>query len=187
SHDFGKDIIPKMFPCGQVYVYDFTTNKIKGEKGSAYWRDVGTIESYWSAHMDLLDKDPSFSLYNRHWPLHTYYPPLPPVTLVDVNEKKNKVTDSLLSGGCYIQGATIYKSVLGFRCNIAAGSLISESVILGDVKIGAGCMIKRAIIDKNVEIAPGTIIGEDLELDRKRFHVSDEGIVVIEKGSKVGF
>ncbi len=187
SHDFGKDIIPKMFPQGGVYVYDFSTNKIKGEKESTYWRDVGTIESYWAAHMDLLEKEPPFSLYNRSWPLHTYYPPLPPATFIDVGDKKVTITDSLVSGGSYIQGAKIYKSILGFRSNIAAGSLISESVILGDVKIGAGCTIKRAIIDKNVEIAPGTIIGEDLELDRQRFHVSDEGIVVIAKGTKVGF
>ncbi|CAM2824289.1 MULTISPECIES: glucose-1-phosphate adenylyltransferase [Vibrio] len=187
SHDFGKDIIPKMFPHGGVYVYDFSQNKIKGEIETTYWRDVGTIESYWSAHMDLLSKNPPFSLYNRSWPLHTYYPPLPPATFVDSGERKVKITDSLISGGSYIQGSTIYKSVLGFRSNIAAGSLISESVILGDVKVGAGCSIKRAIIDKHVEIAPGTVIGENLELDRQRFHVSDDGIVVIAKGTKVGF
>ncbi|PNH82667.1 glucose-1-phosphate adenylyltransferase [Vibrio diazotrophicus] len=187
SHDFGKDIIPKMFPHGGVYVYDFSKNKIKGEIETTYWRDVGTIESYWSAHMDLLSKNPPFSLYNRSWPLHTYYPPLPPATFVDSGERKVKITDSLISGGSYIQGSTIYKSVLGFRSNIAAGSLISESVILGDVKVGAGCSIKRAIIDKHVEIAPGTVIGENLELDRQRFHVSDDGIVVIAKGTKVGF
>ncbi len=187
SHDFGKDIIPKMFPNGGVYVYDFSQNKIKGEIQTTYWRDVGTIDSYWAAHMDLLDKNPPFSLYNRSWPLHTYYPPLPPATFVDSGERRVKITDSLISGGSYIQGSTIYKSVLGFRSNIAAGSLISESVILGDVKIGAGCSIKRTIIDKHVEIAPGTIIGENLELDRQRFHVSDDGIVVIAKGTKVGF
>ncbi len=187
SHDFGKDIIPKMFSDGGVYVYDFSQNKIKGEIETTYWRDVGTIESYWSAHMDLLSKNPPFSLYNRSWPLHTYYPPLPPATFVDSGERKVKITDSLISGGSYIQGSTIYKSVLGFRSNIAAGSLISESVILGDVKVGAGCSIKRAIIDKHVEIAPGTVIGENLELDRQRFHVSEDGIVVIAKGTKVGF
>lgn len=187
SHDFGKDIIPKMFPQGEVFVYDFSTNKIKGEKGEAYWRDVGTIESYWSAHMDLLQKDAPFSLYNRSWPLHTHYPPLPPATFANEGEKKVCITDSLISAGSYIQGAKIYKSVLGFRTNIGAGSWISESIILGDVKIGAGCTIKRTIIDKDVEIAPGTVIGEDLQLDRQRFHVSDEGIVVIEKGMKVGF
>lgn len=187
SHDFGKDIIPKMFPNGGVYVYDFSQNKIKGEIQTTYWRDVGTIDSYWAAHMDLLDKNPPFSLYNRSWPLHTYYPPLPPATFVDSGERRVKITDSLISGGSYIQGSTIYKSVLGFRSNIASGSLISESVILGDVKVGAGCSIKRAIIDKHVEIAPGTVIGENLELDRQRFHVSDDGIVVIAKGTKVGF
>jgi glucose-1-phosphate adenylyltransferase len=187
SHDFGKDIIPKMYPLGRVFVYDFSTNKIKGERNTTYWRDVGTIESYWAAHMDLLDHDPQFSLYNRNWPLHTYYPPLPPATFVDVNDKKVKVTDSLISGGSYIRGSEIYKSVLGYRSNIASGCCISECVILGDAKIGAGCVLKRVIIDKNVEIAAGTIIGEDLELDRKRFHVSDSGIVVIAKGTKVGF
>jgi glucose-1-phosphate adenylyltransferase len=187
SHDFGKDIIPKLFPEGEVYVYDFSTNKIKGEKDTTYWRDVGTIEAYWAAHMDLLEHDADFSLYNRSWPLHTYYPPLPPATFVDSHDRKVQITDSLISGGSYIQGAKIYKSVLGYRSNIGANTLVSESVILGDVKIGEGCTIKRAIIDKNVEIAPGTMIGEDLELDRQRFHVSDEGIVVIAKGTKVGF
>ncbi|MFA0086312.1 glucose-1-phosphate adenylyltransferase [Vibrio sp. 10N.286.49.C2] len=187
SHDFGKDIIPKMFPEGEVYVYDFSTNKISGEKGTTYWRDVGSIDSYWSAHMDLLEHDPDFSLYNRKWPLHTFYPPLPPATFIDAEDRKVKVTDSLIAGGSYIQGASIYKSVLGYRSNIAAGTKISESVIIGDVKIGAGCTIKNAIIDKNVEIAPGTVIGEDLELDAKRFHVSPGGIVVIKKGTKVGF
>ncbi|MDC0609477.1 glucose-1-phosphate adenylyltransferase [Vibrio sp.] len=186
SHDFGKDIIPKLYPQGDVYVYDFSTNKIKGEKDQ-YWRDVGTIDSYWAANMDLLGKDPEFSLYNRSWPLHTYYPPLPPATFVDVDNHRVKITDSLVSGGSYIQGSEIYKSVLGYRSNIAAGSIISESVILGDTKIGEGCIIKRAIIDKDVEIAPGMVIGEDLELDRKRFHVSPNGIVVIAKGSKIGF
>ena len=187
SHDFGKDVIPKMYPQGGVYVYDFSSNVIKGERKETYWRDVGTIESYWEAHMDLLGKDPAFSLYNRSWPMHTYYPPLPPATFIDVDDQKVKITDSLVSGGSYIQGSNIYKSVLGYRSNIGAGSCISESVILGDVKIGAGCTIKRTIIDKNVEIAPGTVIGENIELDKQRFHVSPSGIVVIAKGTKVGF
>ena len=187
SHDFGKDIIPKLYREGGVYVYDYSTNKIKGEPESTYWRDVGTIDAYWSAHMDLLKSDPQFSLYNRSWPLHTFYPPLPPATFIDAEERKVKITDSLIAGGSYLQGAKIYKSVLGYRSNVGPGTMVSESVILGDVKIGANCTIKRTIIDKNVEIAPGTVIGEDIELDRQRFHVSDSGIVVIAKGSKVGF
>ncbi|MCE0496271.1 glucose-1-phosphate adenylyltransferase [Vibrio salinus] len=186
SHDFGKDIIPKMYPRGDVYVYDFSSNKIKGEIDH-YWRDVGTIDSYWASHMDLLVKDPQFSLYNRSWPLHTYYPPLPPATFVDVENHRVKITDSLVSGGSYVQGSQIYKSVLGYRSNVASGCMLSETVVLGDTKIGENCIIKRAIIDKDVEIAPGTVIGEDLELDRKRYHVSPGGVVVVSKGAKVGF
>jgi glucose-1-phosphate adenylyltransferase len=187
SHDFGKDIIPKMYREGGVYVYDFSDNVIHGEKETTYWRDVGTIDSYWAAHMDLLDKQPAFSLYNRKWPLHTYFPPLPPATFADIDGHETCVKDSLIAGGSYVQGAHVYKSVLGYRSNIAPGSMISESVLLGNVKIGAGCSIRKAIIDKHVEIAPGTVIGENPELDAKRFHVSPEGIVVIAKGTKVGF
>ncbi|HIF9189677.1 TPA: glucose-1-phosphate adenylyltransferase [Photobacterium damselae] len=187
SHDFGKDIIPKLFPQGKVFVYDFNNNIISGEKSTGYWRDVGTIEAYWQAHMDLLAEEPAFSLYNSKWQLHTYYPPLPPATIIDSKECKVDINNCMISAGSYIHGATVHKSVLGFKTNIDTCSIITESVILGDVKIGANCSIRRAIIDKNVEIAPGTIIGENLEEDRKKYHVSDEGIVVIPKGAKIGF
>lgn len=186
SHDFGRDIIPGLYPHAPVYVYDFSVNQIEGEKG-AYWRDVGTIDSYWQSHMDLVSDNPPFSLYNRKWPLHTFYPPLPPATFTDTSAYKTNVSQSLISAGCYIQGSKINRSILGFRCNIAAGSEISESIFLGDVKIGEGCQIRRAIIDKQVEIAPGTVIGENLEYDRQRFTVSESGIVVIPKGARVGF
>ncbi|PSU35907.1 glucose-1-phosphate adenylyltransferase [Photobacterium lutimaris] len=187
SHDFGKDIIPKLFPQGKVYVYDFMTNIIPGEKTAGYWRDVGTIESYWQAHMDLLSEDSPFSLYNRQWQLHTYYPPLPPATLLDSDDCKVDTNNCMISAGSYIRGAKVYKSVLGFRTNVEHHTTISESIILGDVKIGANCSIRRAIIDKDVMIAPGTVIGENLEEDKKHYHVSDEGIVVIPKGAKIGY
>ncbi|MCE0558206.1 MULTISPECIES: glucose-1-phosphate adenylyltransferase [unclassified Motilimonas] len=187
SHDFGKDIIPKLYPNGKVFVYNFNDNKINGEQEGSYWRDVGTISAYWQAHMDLLEDEPPFSLYNRKWPLHTYYPPLPPATFKDCESHETQVSQSLVSGGCYILGSSIDKSVLGFRCHIRAGSRISGTIMLGNTKVGENCVIRNAIIDKDVEIAPGTLIGEDLELDRRRFTVSDEGIVVIPKGSKVGF
>ncbi|KMV31855.1 glucose-1-phosphate adenylyltransferase [Photobacterium swingsii] len=187
SHDFGKDIIPKLVPQGKVFVYDFNTNVIPGEQNNGYWRDVGTIESYWQAHMDLLSEDAPFSLYNRQWQLHTFYPPLPPATVLDSEECKVDINNCMVSAGSYIRGARIHKSVLGFRTNVDCCSTISESIILGDVKIGANCSIRRAIIDKNVMIAPGTVIGEDLEEDRKKYHVSDEGIVVIPKGAKIGY
>ncbi|KHT61923.1 glucose-1-phosphate adenylyltransferase [Photobacterium gaetbulicola] len=187
SHDFGKDIIPKLFPQGKVFVYDFTTNIIPGEKTAGYWRDVGTIESYWQAHMDLLSEDAPFSLYNRQWQLHTYYPPLPPATVLDSDDCKVDINNCMISAGSYIRGAKVHRSVLGFRTNVDHDTTISESVILGDVKIGANCSIRRAIIDKNVMIAPGTVIGENLEEDKKKYHVSDEGIVVIPKGAKIGY
>ncbi|MGF1874083.1 glucose-1-phosphate adenylyltransferase [Photobacterium frigidiphilum] len=187
SHDFGKDIIPKLFPLGQVYVYDFTTNIIPGEKNTGYWRDVGTIEAYWQAHMDLLSEDAPFSLYNRQWQLHTHYPPLPPATILDSENSKVDINNCMISAGSYIRGAQIHKSILGFRTNVDHNTMISESVILGDVKIGANCSIRKAIIDKNVHIAPGTVIGENPEEDKKNYHVSDEGIVVIPKGAKIGY
>jgi glucose-1-phosphate adenylyltransferase len=187
SHDFGKDVIPKLFPQGKVFVYDFTTNVIPGEKTAGYWRDVGTIESYWQAHMDLLSEDAPFSLYNRQWQLHTFYPPLPPATVLDSDSCKVDINNCMISAGSYIRGAKIHKSVLGFRTNVEHETTISESIILGDVKIGANCSIRRAIIDKNVMIAPGTVIGENLEEDKKKYHVSDEGIVVIPKGAKIGY
>ena len=187
SHDFGRDIIPDLYPRAAVYVYDFSGNKVEGEKTEVYWRDVGNIDTYWQAHMDLVSDNPPFSLYNRKWPLHTYYPPLPPATFVDTTEHRASISHSLISAGCYIQGSTIERSVMGFRCNLASGSHIEESVLLGDVKIGEGCRIRRAIIDKHVEIAPGVVIGENLDHDRERFTVSDEGIIVVPKGARVGF
>ncbi|MFO6422713.1 glucose-1-phosphate adenylyltransferase [Motilimonas sp. KMU-193] len=187
SHDFGKDIIPKMYPRGKVFVYNFNDNKIAGEQEGSYWRDVGTINAYWQAHMDLLEEEPPFSLYNRKWPLHTYYPPLPPATFTDSDVHESEISQSLVSDGCYVLGSRIQKSVLGFRCHIRAGSQISGTIMLGNTKVGENCTIRNTIIDKGVEIAPGTVIGEDLELDRRRFTVSEDGIVVIPKGAKVGF
>ncbi|MCD8547561.1 MAG: glucose-1-phosphate adenylyltransferase [Aeromonadaceae bacterium] len=187
SHDFGRDIIPSLYSRAPVYVYDFSSNKVDGEKGGVYWRDVGTLDAYWQAHMDLVSDEPPFTLYNRKWPLHTYYPPLPPATFVNTAEHHANVAFSLVSAGCYLRGCRVERSVLGFRCNLGPDSHISHSVLLGDVKIGEGCRISRAIIDKHVEIAPGTVIGENLQQDRARFTVSDGGIVVVPKGARIGF
>lgn len=187
SHDFGKDIIPKMFVRGDVFVYDFSTNKIPGEKNEVYWRDVGTIDAYHQAHMDLLAKDAPFSLYNLNWPLHTYHPPLPPATFSDNEKHQVKIVDSLVSNGCYIKGSRIEKSVLGYRSNIAAECEIEQCILLGNVTIGEGCVLKNVIIDKDAEIGPGVKIGVEPEMDKLNYHVSDNGIVVIPKGAKIGF
>ena len=190
SHDFGGDIIPKLYPQGKVFVYDFTQNTIINEENdsaSAYWRDVGTIESYWEANMDLIKPNPPISLYNPKWPLHTDYPALPPANFRDGDDSVCSIRQSLISDGCLITGALIKKSVLGFKCIIQQETDIYESVLLGDVKIGRNCRIYKTIIDKDVQIADNVEIGVNLEEDKKRFTVSDEGIVVIPKGARIGF
>lgn len=195
SHDFGKDIIPKLFPRGNVYVYDLSDNVIEGEPKEVYWRDVGSIDAYWDAHMDLLDINPKFSLMNVKWALHTFYPPLPPAHFSDTKNNQSAVSQSMISAGCNIEGAAIHKSVLGFRCSAGDGALVEESVLIGDVKIGNGCKIRRAIIDRDVELAPGFTLGYDREADMKLVtpedksgpQMSEGGIIVIPKGCKLGF
>ena len=187
SHDFGNDIIPKLYPKGEVFIYKLSDNKIEGEPEFAYWRDVGTIDSYWDAHMDLLQDEAPFSLYNKNWPLHTFHPPLPPATFRDVGDSVSIVDHSFIGAGSYINGATIERSILGFKAHICHEAVIKDSIFLGKARIGAGCRLTKVILDKDVEIAPGTVIGENLEEDRKQFTVSDNGVVVVAKGSKVGF
>ncbi|WP_016954279.1 glucose-1-phosphate adenylyltransferase [Catenovulum agarivorans] len=190
SHDFGKNIIPNLMAEGNVYVYDFANNKIPGERGDPfYWRDVGTIDSYWQASMDLLDADSALDLYNPKWPMRTYHPTVPAAQIYSCkNGEANQITDSSIASGCIVQGATVKKSVLGFEVIVEPNSAITESVIMGNNVIGEGCTIHRAILDKNVEVAPGTSIGVDHDLDEKRgFTISAGGIVTVPKGTKVGF
>lgn len=187
SHDFGHDIIPHLYPQGKVFVYDFTTNIIQGENGEAYWRDVGDLDSYWQANMDLIKREPPISLYNKKWPMHTYYPALPAAHFRDANDVACIIRQSLISDGCLIIAATVKKSVLGFNCFVGQGSELSESVLLGDAKIGKNCKLHRVILDKNVIIADNVEIGFDLEKDKRCFTVSDDGVVVIPKGAKIGY
>jgi len=187
SHDFGKDIIPKLCRKGKVFVYKLSDNYIPGEPATAYWRDVGSLDSYWESHMQLLAEKAPFSLYNKHWPLHTYHPPLPPATFRDQAGSISDISRSMIGAGSYINGAQISNSVLGFSCHVCSAAIIKDSVLLGNTKVGSGARLTKVILDKGVEIAPGTIIGENLEEDRKKFTVSEDGVVVIAKGSKVGF
>ena len=195
SHDFGKDIIPKLFPRGKVFVYDFSSAKIAGETDSAYWRDVGSVDSFWEAHMDLLGNYAKFNLHNPKWALHTYYPPLPPANFVDTDDNESHVSMSLISAGCEINGATINKSVLGFRCTANDGANVEGCVLIGDNTIGKGAKVKNVILDRYVEIAPGFTIGYDLEEDKKleslykkgKINISDNGIIVVGKGLRLGY
>jgi glucose-1-phosphate adenylyltransferase len=191
KHDFGHDILPRMVRNGQpVYAYDFATNRVPGEDehGTGYWRDVGTVEAYWQAQMDLIEIHPHFNLYNDRWPIRTGITHAPPAKFVfrdEVHARVGIATDSLVSHGCIISGGRIHRSVLSTGCRINSFSEVEESVLFENVQIGRHARLRRCIIDKDVEIPSGAEIGFDLELDRKRFHVTDGGLVVIPKRAKV--
>jgi glucose-1-phosphate adenylyltransferase len=184
SHDFGRNILPAMVGARKAFVYDFSKNEIPGalERERGYWRDVGTIEAYWQANMDLIAVDPIFDLYNARWPIRTYTAPLPPAKFVFAQaERMGTATDSLVSEGCIISGGRIDRSVLSPGVRINSFAHVEESILMDGVDVGRHARIRRAIIDKGVHIPPGMAIGVDLEADRRRFHVSDEGIVVVPK------
>jgi glucose-1-phosphate adenylyltransferase len=176
SHDFGKDILPRIFPEHQVYAYPFTNP----EGVQSFWRDVGTIDSYWDANMDLVRAKPQLNLYDSNWPIWSYQPQLPPAKFVFNEEsRRGMAVDSLVSGGCIISGAMVNHSLLFSGVRIEERSVVTNSVILTNVQIGRGCEIHNAIIDKNTVIPDGTRIGVDEEEDRKRFTVTDEKRIVL--------
>jgi glucose-1-phosphate adenylyltransferase len=190
-HDFGHDILPRLVKKGRaVYAYDFATNAVPGEYDSnrGYWRDIGTIDAYWEAQMDLIEVHPQFNLYNFRWPIRTGATHDPPAKFVFRDEAQARVgiaTDSLVSHGCIISGGRIHRSVLGVGCRVNSFSEVEESVLFERVQVGRHAKIRRAIIDKGVEIPPGTVIGFDREADRQRFVVTDRGTVVIPKRAKL--
>jgi len=190
-HDFGHDILPMLVKKGgEVYAYDFATNRVPGEEenGQGYWRDIGTIDAYWEAQMDLIEIHPQFNLYNFRWPIRTGATHDPPAKFVFRDEAQARVgiaTDSMVSHGCIISGGRIHRSVLGVGCRVNSFSEVEESVLFEGVRVGRHAKIRRAIIDKDVEIPAGTIIGFDREADRQRFFVTDQGTVVIPKRAKL--
>lgn len=190
DHDFGHNIIPRLVSTDRVFAYDFSTNVIRGEPKNSrgYWRDVGTLDSYFEANMDLISVTPPFDLYNRSWPLRTFFPPVPPAKFVhDYANRTGQAISSAISAGCIISGSIVSNSILGYRVHVHSHASVDRCVIMGNADIGRGCRINNAIFDKDVEVAPGTVIGENLDHDKKRFTVSDEGIVIIPKGTKIGF
>ena len=191
QHDFGRDILPRLVLKGaRIFAYDFATNVVPGEDphNRGYWRDVGTIDAYWEAQMDLIQIHPQFNLYNMRWPLRTGATHDPPAKFVFRDEAQARVgiaTDSMVSHGCIISGGRIHRSVLGIGCRVNSFSEVEESVLFERVRVGRHAKIRRAIIDKDVEIPSGTIIGFDREADRQRFFVTDQGMVVIPKRAKL--
>ncbi len=176
DHDFGKNIVPTSIKQCNAVAYPFVTK----DGTPAYWRDVGTIGSYYNANMELCEVNPDLNLYSRSWPIWTYQTQHPPAKFIfDDDDARGMAVDSLVSGGCIISGAKVKRSVIFFATEVERGTYIKDSVILPKVSVGKNCRITRAVIDKACVIPDGTVIGEDLEQDRQRFHVTEEGIVLV--------
>lgn len=186
AHDFGKTILPSLVGGGRLFAYDFSKNEVPGrvaEEERAHWRDVGTIQAYFLANMDLKNPVPVFNLYNREWPLRTAEYHDPPAKFVfDEGDRRGMATHSLVGEGCILSGGKVKDSILGRNVFVHSWADVDESILLDGVHIGRHTRIRRCIIDKNVRIPPGTVIGYNAEDDKARYHVDAEsGIVVIPK------
>ena len=189
GHDFGRDILPKLAGKAEIYAYDFQTNRIPGEPAEAepYWRDVGTIDAYYEANMDLRSVTPALNLYNREWPLRTASYPDPPAKFTfDDENRRGQAIDCIVSGGCILSGGMVRNSVLWRGVRVHAGALVEDCVILDNCDIGRRAKLRRAILDKNVRVPEDAVIGYDLEHDRQHHHVTESGIVVVERRTYAG-
>jgi glucose-1-phosphate adenylyltransferase len=180
THDFGHDIIPYLISRYRVYAHRFEDSCV-GERDTApYWRDVGTVDAYWEANLEMTKVVPDLNVYDKNWPIWTYQEQLPPAKFVfDDEDRRGKAIDSLVSGGCIISGAAVRRSVLFSDVYVNCGSQIEDSVILPKVTVGENVILKRVIVDRGCEIPDGLQVGLNPEEDRKRFYISEKGIVLI--------
>jgi len=182
DHDFGRNILPGMIHRYPVYAYDFESNQVPGESPEirGYWRDVGNIDAYYDANMDLRSVSPALNLFNRQWQLRTANFPGPPAKFTfDEDQRRGQALDSVVSEGCIISGGTVRNSVLGRRVFAHSYSLVEDSIIMDNCDIGRRARLRRVILDKNVRVPPDVEIGFDMERDRRRHHVTESGIVVV--------
>jgi glucose-1-phosphate adenylyltransferase len=188
NHDLGGNIIPNLVASGDAAVYDFAANEVPGatDRDRGYWRDVGTLDAYFDAHMDLISVHPIFNLYNLQWPILTLPAPLPPAKFVfDEPDRRGHAIDSMVCPGVVISGGTARRSVLSPGSYLHSYAEVEDAILMHGVEVGRNAVVRRAIVDKNVKIAPDAKIGVDPEADRARFAVSPGGVVVIGKGEVV--
>ena len=185
-HDFGRDIVPSMIGRYKIFAYNF---KDENKKQAKYWRDIGNIDAYWEANMDLIQISPEFNLYDKDWPIRTYQEQFPPVKTVfaggDDPARMGVALDSLVSNGCIISGGKVLRSILSPNVRVNSFAEVVDSIIMEGVEIGRYARIRRAIIDKDVKIPQGMEIGYNLEEDKKRFTVTPSGIVAVAKGTVI--
>jgi glucose-1-phosphate adenylyltransferase len=188
KHDMGGNIVPMLVESRAAHVYDFSRNVVPGEseRDHGYWRDVGTLDAYYDAHMDLISVDPVFNLYNMDWPILSWHEPLPPAKFVfDEDGRRGQAIDSMVCAGVVISGASARRSVLSPGAHLHSWAEVEDAILMQGVDVGRNAVVRRAIVDKNVRIAEGAQIGVDAEADRERFVVSDGGVVVVGKGAVV--
>ena len=188
NHDLGGDLIPALVARGEAQVYDFSRNEVPGalERDRGYWRDVGTLDAFYEAHLDLISVDPVFNLYNHEWPILTGHDPLPPAKFVFQEDgRKGEALDSMVCAGVVVSGGSVRRSVLSPGVRVHSYSEVEGSILMHGVDVGRHAIVRNAIVDKNVRIAEGARVGVDLDHDRERFVVSENGIVVIGKNAVV--
>jgi glucose-1-phosphate adenylyltransferase len=188
AHDVGGNLIPMLVERGEAQVYDFSENEVPGAtpRDRGYWRDVGTLDAFWEAHMDLISVDPVFNLYNGEWPILSWHDPLPPAKFVFADPgRTGHALDSMVCAGVVVSGGEVRRSVLSPSVHVHSRAQVDDSVLMPGVEVGRDSVVRRAIVDKNVRIAPGARIGVDPAADHERFTVSDGGVVVIGKGAVV--
>jgi glucose-1-phosphate adenylyltransferase len=188
NHDIGGNLIPMLVARGEARVYDFAANHVPGatDRDSGYWRDVGTLDAYYDAHMDLISVTPIFNLYNLQWPILTWLDPLPPAKFVfDEDGRRGHALDSMVCAGVVLSGGVARRSILSPGVHLHSYSEVEDSILMHGADICRGAVVRRAIVDKDVRIGPDARIGVDPEADRERFKVSAAGIVVIPKGETV--